>query len=102
VLIDGEAQASRLSFGAQLEVEEIGTWVSPDGVAEYPSAWIVRLPEHGLELRVEPLVADQELRLAFRYWEGAVRVSGTGPQGPISGRGYVELTGYGAAADGWR
>ena len=102
VLIDLEAGTTRLSFGEQLQVEDVGTWVSPDGVAEYPARWIVRLPEHGLELRVEPLVEDQELRLAFRYWEGAVRVSGSGPDGPISGRGYVELTGYGAAADGWR
>ena len=37
---------------------------------------------------------DFELRLSFRYWEGAVRVGGRGPSGAIGGRGYVELTGY--------
>ncbi len=32
--------------------------------------------------------------VSFRYWEGAVRVTGTGPAGPVTGRGYVELVGY--------
>ena len=40
----------------------------------------------------------QELDVAFRYWEGAVVVSGTGQDGrSVGGHGYVELTGY---ADG--
>ena len=38
---------------------------------------------------------DQELRVAFRYWEGSVRVMGTGEDGrDVAGRGYAELTGY--------
>jgi hypothetical protein len=28
------------------------------------------------------------------YWEGSVRVSGTSAGQPVSGQGYVELTGY--------
>jgi predicted secreted hydrolase len=28
------------------------------------------------------------------YWEGAVQVSGTWQGKPVSGRGYLELTGY--------
>jgi len=31
-----------------------------------------------------------------RYWEGAVDVSGSGAGQPVTGVGYVELTGYGA------
>jgi ABC-type lipoprotein export system ATPase subunit len=41
-----------------------------------------------------PLMADQELNLSFRYWEGAVRVSGTRAGSQVTGVGYVELTGY--------
>ncbi|MBT6374466.1 MAG: lipocalin family protein, partial [Gemmatimonadales bacterium] len=63
---------------------------------------IVRIPEEQLELEVEPFLEDQELRLAFRYWEGAVRVTGSGPTGAVAGRGYVELTGYGGSGPNWR
>ncbi len=67
-------------------------WRAPDGVT-YPARWRLRVPGHGLDLDVRPLLADQELRLAVRYWEGAVEVVGE-----PGGRGYAELTGY--AGDG--
>ncbi len=76
-------------------VEVLDHWRSEDGIA-YPSRWRLRVPGHGLDVEVVPLVADQELRLAVRYWEGAVDVSGS-----VAGRGYAELTGYaGARLDG--
>ena len=37
---------------------------------------------------------DQELVVSFSYWEGAVRFQGNWGSDPVSGRGYVELTGY--------
>ena len=40
-----------------------------------------------------PAIA-QELVTTVRYWEGAVDVSGKRGDTPITGRGYVELTGY--------
>lgn len=80
-----------------LEVQD--EWKSPlDGVA-YPSGWVLSIPGRGIVLRIEPVLDAQELDVAFRYWEGAVVVSGTGPHGrAVSGRGYAELTGY--AGDG--
>ncbi len=74
------------------EIEPRGTWRAADGVA-YPARWRLHVPDHGLDLEVRPLLADQELRLAVRYWEGAVAVSGS-----VTGRGYAELTGYAGAA----
>ncbi len=74
-------------------LDETDSWTSPEG-ARYPSGWDVRVPALGLELTVEPRLADQELALAFRYWEGAVSVEGTRAGRPVAGRGYVELTGY--------
>jgi predicted secreted hydrolase len=68
-------------------------WDSPRG-GRYPARWRLRVPELGLNLEVQPLLADQELDLAVRYWEGAVRVRGTRAGSPVSGDGYVELTGY--------
>jgi predicted secreted hydrolase len=43
---------------------------------------------------VEPLIENQEMRVGFSYWEGAVAVSGAQAGNSISGSGYVELTGY--------
>ena len=46
---------------------------------------------------LEPLLDDQELdsraSTGTIYWEGAVRASAGGRE---AGRGYLELTGYGA------
>lgn len=95
VLIDPEGRRVPLEWGREISVTPTGTWSSPVDGAEYPSGWRIRVPERGWDLSVEPVVADQELRLAFRYWEGAVRVEGSGEGGdPVTGRGYVELTGY--------
>jgi predicted secreted hydrolase len=76
-------------------MESTGSWSSPVDGAEYPSGWRIRVPARGWNLIVEPVIPDQELALAFRYWEGAVRVRGRGEGGAaVTGRGYVELTGY--------
>jgi predicted secreted hydrolase len=73
-------------------IEPIATWTSPRSGAVYPARWRLTVPSESIELEVRPVLADQELDLAFRYWEGAVDVTGT-----AAGRGYVELTGYGPA-----
>ncbi len=78
----------------------LARWTSPRSGASYPARWSVRVPSEGLELAVEPLVADQEMRTSFTYWEGAVRVSGATRGRPVSGRGYVELTGYARSMQG--
>jgi predicted secreted hydrolase len=52
------------------------------------------VPRLGLELKVTPVINDQELFTTVRYWEGAVDVAGARDAQAIEGRGYVELTGY--------
>ena len=74
-----------------IRVEE--EWDSPAG-GSYPSAWTLELPSRGMTLRIAPVIADQELFTTVRYWEGAVDVAGERDGEPVSGRGYVELTGY--------
>jgi predicted secreted hydrolase len=64
-------------------------WQSPRSKANYPSGWRLRIPSEEIDVRIEPLVADQELDVSFRYWEGAVKIEGSSP-----GKGYVEMTGY--------
>ena len=95
VLIDPNGRRVPLEWGGDVSVEPTGTWASPVDGAVYPSGWRIRVPTRGWDLTVVPAVRDQELRVAFRYWEGSVRVSGSGEGGrDVAGRGYVELTGY--------
>ncbi|GAB4438079.1 MAG: lipocalin-like domain-containing protein [Anaerolineae bacterium] len=70
-------------------VENLDFWTSPHSGATYPAKWRFAVPSQNIDLTVTPLLSDQELRVNFTYWEGAVRVEGT-----QSGYGYVELTGY--------
>jgi predicted secreted hydrolase len=70
-------------------------WTSPRSRVRYPSRWRLAIPSAGLSLEITPRLADQELIVGPRYWEGAVRVEGTAAGRPIAGRGYVELVGYG-------
>ena len=79
----------------QVELEVLDTWASPASGVVYPSAWRLRVPEHGLDISIRPVVAGQELDLSFRYWEGAVEFEGRFGESDVDGRGYVELTGYG-------
>ena len=76
-----------------LTVEVLDTWQSPRG-GRYPIAWQIAVPEHKLSLTIDPVLDAQELITAVRYWEGAVDVRGERGESPITGRGYVELTGY--------
>ncbi len=69
-------------------------WRSPLGGSPYPSRWRLRIPSAGLDIEVTPYVQGQELDVSVRYWEGAVHVQGTSAGAPVTGDGYVEMTGY--------
>jgi len=73
---------------AQFTIHAGGAWTSPHGEV-YPDTWQVQVPAAGIDCRLTPVMDDQELDVGFRYWEGAVDISGA-----PGGRGYVELTGY--------
>ncbi|MDY7227792.1 lipocalin-like domain-containing protein [Hyalangium rubrum] len=79
----------------EVRLEVLDTWHSPRGGTEYPARWRLSVPARQLSLDITPAQADQELPLSIRYWEGAVRLQGTSAGQPVTGRGYVELTGYG-------
>jgi predicted secreted hydrolase len=79
---------------ADFQAEGAGEWRSPRSGGRYPARWRVRVASEGLDLDVRPLLADQELDVALRYWEGAVEITGTRRGKPVQGNGYVELTGY--------
>lgn len=98
----GSDGAAHPLAAAAFEVETLATWESPRDGSRYPARWRVSIPAAGLDLDVAPALADQELDLAVRYWEGAVRLRGTADGQPVTGLGYVELTGYAGEPPGNR
>ena len=94
-LIDPSGRKTTLQFGRDILIQPNDYWGSTLGDAQYPSGWNIKVPSQNWDLLVEPAVDNQELQVTFRYWEGSVRVSGTGKNGTsMNGRGYAELTGY--------
>jgi predicted secreted hydrolase len=88
VAVDGTV---RSLTAAEVSLTSTGQWTSASGVT-YPAGWHLRAAD--LDLQIVPRLADQELNLSVRYWEGAVTVSGS-----VGGVGYVELAGYGSRAE---
>ncbi len=79
---------------SEIEIKVLDQWKSPHTEINYPSKWQLLIPKLGIDLTITPLINDQELNVRYRYWEGAVSVTGTKQGQSISGRGYVELTDY--------
>ena len=97
LLVDTDG-SSTLIERSDVELEVTDTWTSDlDGESTYPVAWQMRIPEYDLDLTIESYFPGQEMDVSVRYWEGAVQINGTAGASDLSGRGYVELTGY---ADG--
>ena len=86
--------SSRLLGWSEVTLQPLGEWVSPKTGDRYPARWRLRLPAENLDLTVTPKVADQEMRLTVRYWEGAVAVNGRAGERKIGGQGYLEMTRY--------
>jgi predicted secreted hydrolase len=78
---------------ADMNLQVLGHWVSPRG-ARYPAGWRLRVSALGLDLQLNPMLANQELDTAPPYWEGAVEVRGSRGAQAVGGEGYVELVGY--------
>ncbi len=74
-------------------VKVLSQYKSQKTGARYPDHWEIRIPSEKVNLRIIPLLQDQEV-IALEstgnyYWEGACRVEGS-----ARGRAYVEMTGY--------
>ena len=90
----------RTLTSADFQIEVLQTWQSPTDGTAYPAKWRLRVPGAAIDLTITPYMADQEMHTLIRYWEGAVRASGTVQGHPLEGDGYVELTGYGEKKTG--
>jgi predicted secreted hydrolase len=101
VAADGSTRHLKLS---DISLTVLDRWKSPRSGGEYPSRWRIRIPSAGIDLTVAPLVPDQELQTegstGITYWEGAVAGEGRPGAVPVTGEGYVELTGYAGSLGG--
>jgi hypothetical protein len=83
---------------SDVHLEPLVSWRSLVTRAIYPAVWSLSVASIGLEVKITPLLSDQELSTTqstgVTYWEGACRVEGTRSGRPAPGRAYVEMTGY--------
>jgi len=89
VIVGPEGETRKLER-SDVQIEVLDRWTTPDGTHTYPVEWTLHVPGEDIDLTITPYMPSQELDVSVRYWEGAVRVKGS-----ASGRGYVEMTGYG-------
>ncbi|MDP2907138.1 MAG: lipocalin family protein [Nanoarchaeota archaeon] len=70
-------------------------WVSPKTKAEYPLSWRIEVPSKNIDLKVKPLVKNQEMLFGtINYWEGPLTVEGLFNNKKVKGVGFLELVGY--------
>jgi predicted secreted hydrolase len=74
------------------------TWASDSNRAVYPIHWQLSVPSLKINADVTTPLKQQELAgktaLSPSYWEGAIRIAGTRNAAPLTGVGYLEMTGY--------
>ena len=102
MFVDEFGNSTYLS-NSDFTIEALERWTSPRSGAEYPSGWKLSAPKMALELRVTPVIEDQELdtrgTTMIVYWEGACRAGGSAAGNEVAGRAYVELVGYDRSHD---
>jgi predicted secreted hydrolase len=95
--VDREGRGHPLSLN-DFTLEPQTYWRSPLTNARYPQRWRLTIPSRHLSLDLIPRMAEQELRTErstqVTYWEGAIESRGTLDGKPVTGVGYMELTGY--------
>lgn len=96
-LVSTDGASETLPPGAA-RVAVIGHWTSPHTGAVYPANWSIDLPDQRMQLKIKPVLPDQELDTRAStgqvYWEGEVTIDGQNQGHSVNGQGYVELTGY--------
>ncbi len=90
--VSRDGQYRHLTLG-DFNIAVLAHYSSKKTGAKYPSEWRLRVPSEKLDLRLVPVIEDQEFVAASStgnyYWEGDCAITGS-----ATGRAYVELTGY--------
>ncbi|MCU7939017.1 MAG: carotenoid 1,2-hydratase [gamma proteobacterium symbiont of Bathyaustriella thionipta] len=97
VLVNAQGE-SELIQAQQFQLKASEYWQSPVSNIRYPISWEIIIPDKNIKLTVSTTVKQQEWSKAedfsFNYCEGSIEVSGIKGQHPVSGSGYLEMTGY--------
>jgi predicted secreted hydrolase len=97
-VVDARGDARHLAANAFTLQPAGRTWRSPRTGGDYPLAWRISVPSLDLSLDAATPLDQQEIVSSHRsvpsYWEGAIRLSGRRGGRPVSGTGYLEMTGY--------
>ncbi len=93
VLVDQRGSTRQLTAN-EIVLKPIKKWQSQSSTAEYPVHWLADIPELDMKLQLDAVVDAQERDASFRYWEGAIKVTGMENSQSVSGHGYLEMTGY--------
>ncbi len=97
-VIDAENRQTHTKEFELKNLEKI--WVSPTTKIGYPLTWQIKIPSKKIDIQVEPLVKNQEVRFGtINYWEGPLAVKGECGGHKVTGDGFLELVGYGPEMD---
>lgn len=83
-----------LATSTRMNASPTRYWQAPGG-GRYPIEWQISLPEFDIELEIRPERDECETPFHVVYWEGLCQVTAKVSGGEQSGRGYMELVGYG-------
>lgn len=93
ILVDASGQVTPL-LNSDISAQPLSSWYDRQNNKRYPIAWRLQSAVHGIDLQLRAMLPNQAWGGRFQYWEGAVSVRGEWQEGAVTGRGYVELTGY--------
>ncbi|HEY2544947.1 MAG TPA: lipocalin-like domain-containing protein [Candidatus Acidoferrum sp.] len=96
--IDAQGKSTHLR-NTDFSLEPLAqSWTSPVTHGTYPIAWKIAVPKLEIALEAQTSLAAQELigktNIVPSYWEGAISLEGRRGSKPLSGVGYLEMTGY--------
>jgi predicted secreted hydrolase len=95
-IVDAQGRTTHLT-ATDFTMTALGrTYTAPSG-ARYPLGWSVAIPSQQIAIETSTPLDAQELATlgaGIAYWEGMIEVRGTARGRPLTGRGYLEMTGY--------
>lgn len=86
----------------EMALKPLDEWRSTRTFNGYPTKWSLKVPDAGIDLVIEAAFEDQEfITLVSKpaFWEGSVSVTGTVGGQAVTGRGWVERSGFLDATD---
>lgn len=88
---------TRSLLSEDFHLEAHRPWTSPRTGGRYPLVWRISIPAVTAELAVTAVVESQEMdtrwSTGMAYWEGCIAVKGLWQNEPVTGHGYLEMTG---------